>query len=67
MIQKGHTMLAQGCPDQQLWMWHRRLGHPSLGYLKRLFLSLYSCNLSLDCEACILAKSHKHSYSPNVT
>ena len=26
---------------QQIWLWHRRLGHPSFGYLKRLFPSLF--------------------------
>ena len=30
-VQKGHTSLAHGSLDHQLWMWHRRLGHPSLG------------------------------------
>ena len=32
--QKGHTLLAHGSSDHQLWMSCRRLGHPSLGYLK---------------------------------
>ena len=43
-------------------MCHRRVGHPLLGYLKRLFPSLNNCNATLDCEACVLAKSHKHTY-----
>ena len=60
-------MLAQGTPMQQLWIWHHRSGHPSLGYLKRLFPSFHNCNLSLDCEACIPTKSQKHSYSPSLT
>ena len=64
-IQTGHTLLARGFPDHQLWTWHRRLGHPSLGYLKRLFPSLAKSIVDLDCEACVLAKSHKHSYSPS--
>ena len=64
--QKGHTLLAHDS-DHQLWMWHRRLGHPSLGYLKRLFPSFNNCNVSLNCEACALAKSHKHSYFPSLT
>ena len=50
-----------------MWMWYRRLGHPSLGYLKRLFLCLNNCNAPLDCEACVLAKSHKHTYFPSLT
>ena len=55
-IQKGHTSLAHGFSNHQLWTWHRRLGHPSVGYLKRLFPSLNNCNVALDCEACVLAK-----------
>ena len=38
-VQQGHTSLARVSPDQKLWIWHRRLGYPSLGYLKRLFPS----------------------------
>uniref|UniRef100_A0A803MVW9 GAG-pre-integrase domain-containing protein n=1 Tax=Chenopodium quinoa TaxID=63459 RepID=A0A803MVW9_CHEQI len=30
--QQGQAMLAHGSPEHQVWMWHRRLGHPSLGY-----------------------------------
>ena len=36
-------------------------------YLKRLFPSLNNCNAPLNCEACVLAKSHKHTYSPSLT
>ena len=65
--QKGHTLLAYGSPDHQLWMLHRRLGHPSLGYPKRLFPSLNNCNIPLNCEACVLAKSRKHNYFLSLT
>ncbi|CAL9027038.1 unnamed protein product [Prunus brigantina] len=46
---------------QQLWLWHRRLGHPSFGYLKHLFPSLFSsCDeSSFKCETCVMAKSHR--------
>ena len=44
-----------------------RLDHPSLGYLKRLFPSLNNCNAPLDCEACVLEKSHRHTYFPSLT
>ena len=37
-----------------------------MGYLKRLFLSFNNCSV-LDCEACVLAKSHKHSYFPSIS
>ncbi|XP_020253462.1 uncharacterized protein LOC109830572 isoform X1 [Asparagus officinalis] len=53
----------------RVWMWHRRLGHPSFGYLKKLYPSLFSgCeNEDLNCETCIRAKSHRVSFprSPN--
>ena len=63
--QKVQAMLTRGSPDHHLWLWHRRLGHPSLAYLKHLFPSFRNTNMSLDCEACVLEKSHKHSYLPS--
>ncbi|CAL8085207.1 unnamed protein product [Prunus armeniaca] len=55
---------AQSCnvkDKQKIWLWHRRLGHPSFGYLKCLFPSLFrSCDeSSFKCEICILAKNHR--------
>ena len=44
---------------EQIWLWHRRLNHPSFGYLKHLLPSLFS-NFSISdfqCETCILDKS----------
>lgn len=64
---KGQTLLTQGSNKEQMWMWHRRLGHPSLGYLKRLFPLLNNCNETLNCEACVLVKSHKQSYFPSIS
>lgn len=63
----GLTNAAQGMSnkEKQIWLWHRRLGHSSFPYLRRLLPSLF---LNLDetkfkCEDCILAKSHRVSYS----
>ena len=64
---KGQAMLTRETLDYHLWMWHQRLGHPSLTYLKHLFPSFKHTTLSLDCEAYVLAKSRKHSYSPSIT
>ena len=61
-IQKGNATLAHGSLESQAWTWHRRLGHPLIGYLKRLFPSLASLQLDFNCEPYILEKSHKHSY-----
>ena len=46
-------------------MWHRRLGHPSLSYLKRLFPHLFrnKKSISLNCEMCQLAKQTRVPYS----
>ena len=48
----------------EIWLWHRRLGHASFGYLKRLFPGLFT-NLDisvLKCDVCELAKSHRASF-----
>ena len=46
-------------------MWHRRLGHPSFRYLRHLFPDLFSNveTSELNCDTCILAKSHRSTYS----
>ncbi|CAL8141056.1 unnamed protein product [Prunus armeniaca] len=62
---RGHVVnTVQSCSvkdKQQIWLWHRHLGHPSFGYLKHLFPSLfrYCDKSSFKCETCILAKSHR--------
>ena len=61
--QKGKAVLAYRSKERQLWTWHRILGHPSIGYLEKLFPPLDRLNLDFKCATCILAKSHKHSYS----
>ncbi|XP_071687473.1 uncharacterized protein [Rutidosis leptorrhynchoides] len=63
----GRIMLAHGTPDRQAWLWHRRLGHPSAGYLHILFPNLFSSNNSIECETCILAKSHQNSFKTSNT
>ncbi|KAI5352943.1 hypothetical protein L3X38_005835 [Prunus dulcis] len=46
--------------ERQIWLWHKRLEHASFGYLKKLFLSLFSSLdvSSFQCDTCELAKSH---------
>ncbi|BBG93078.1 transposable element gene, partial [Prunus dulcis] len=50
--------------EDQVWLWHLRLGHASFGYLEHLFPSLFSgCKPSdFKCDICILAKSHRATY-----
>ncbi|CAL2237532.1 unnamed protein product [Prunus armeniaca] len=51
--------------QKQIWLWHRRLGHPSFSYMKHLILDLFSGFKDFDftCDTCILAKSHHVPYS----
>ena len=71
--------VAQGCVHQvqgrntkrlkTVQSWHRRLGHASFGYLRKLLPSLFR-NIpgsSLKCNVCTLAKSHRAFYSPSLT
>ncbi|KAL9994189.1 putative RNA-directed DNA polymerase [Helianthus debilis subsp. tardiflorus] len=60
-------MLAHGTMNREAWLWHRRLGHPSIGYLHLLFPKLFPSNKPLNCETCVLAKSHRHTYKFNNT
>ena len=62
MSHQSCTSLAHGSVKHQLWTWHHRLGHTSLSYLERLFPSLAGSKIQFNCEACILAKSHRHCY-----
>ncbi|XP_057517829.1 uncharacterized mitochondrial protein AtMg00300-like [Amaranthus tricolor] len=64
--QKGKAVLARGSEERQLWTWHRRLGHPSIGYLEKLFPQFIGLKTDFKCETCIRAKSHKHSYSTSL-
>jgi len=60
IVQKGHVMLARRTVTRQLWLWHKRLGHPSFGYLKILFPSLFTSKTEpIKCETCVRAKNHR--------
>ena len=45
----------------EIWLWHRRLGHASFGYLKKLFPSLFAKFdvSSFRCDVCELAKRYR--------
>jgi len=63
---KGHAMLAHGLVTRQLWLWHRRLEHPSFGYLMILFPSLFTSNTEPNkYETCIRAKNHRVTFPHN--
>ncbi|KAL4562842.1 hypothetical protein LXL04_026873 [Taraxacum kok-saghyz] len=46
-------------------LWHHRLGHPNFFYLKKLFPHLFDKDpSSFKCEVCQISKHIRHSYSP---
>jgi GAG-pre-integrase domain/Integrase core domain len=57
------SSLFSNCKNKVL-VWHKRLGHPSFGYMKNLFPELFvNCeNHKFECETCIKAKSHRVPY-----
>jgi hypothetical protein len=59
-----HMQHSVGVKEREIWLWHRRLGHPSFVYMKHLFPDLFSHlqHSNFQCETCILAKSHRVSY-----
>ena len=65
MAQHGVAMLTHGSTESQGQLWHRRLGHPSIGYLRMLLPKLASTQFSFQCDTCFLAKSHKQSSKLN--
>ena len=48
----------------EIWLWHRRLGHASFGYMKKLFPSLFVKFdvSSFHCDVCELTKIHRASF-----
>ena len=51
--------------DNEIYLWHFRLGHPSFFYMKQLFPKLFKNKnpSNFQCEICALAKHHRASYS----
>ena len=49
---------------EHVWLCHKRLGHPSFSYLRKLFLSLFTRFDFSDfhCETCVMAKSHRTTF-----
>jgi hypothetical protein len=64
-VAHGLSGIGSTLVRDQIMLWHNRLGHPNFQYLKHLFPDLFKnvdCS-SFECESCVLAKSHKMSYS----
>jgi len=62
--QAHHMHHLHTAKERQIWLWHRRLGHPSFHYLKHVLPDLFmNTQISdLKCDTCILAKSHRATY-----
>lgn len=72
MTDKGNQKLGQahkvrGVEEAKatVWLWHRRLGHLSFRYLKKLKPHLFSVISDSKCHVCELAKNHRVSFSPS--
>lgn len=67
--QIGQAQLASGVDAAKaiVWLWHRRLGHLSFSYLRKLqpHLFLRVHDSKFKCHICELAKSHRISYLPS--
>ena len=50
--------------QNQVILWHYRLGHPSFAYLKHLFPSLFKNNDIFHCEICQFAKHQRSVFKP---
>lgn len=61
---ENQTRSIDNAEEQEIQLWHLRLGHPSFGYMKHLFPGLVSSTnmAEMKCEACILAKSYRVLY-----
>ena len=49
--------------EEQIWLQHRRMGHPSFNVLKIIFTSLFK-NLSIESLHCNICEFAKHKRSP---
>ena len=62
-----NTMHQMSNKNQQIILWHQRLGHPLVSYIKHLFPSMLSKldEFEFRCQTCTLVKSHYISYPAN--
>ena len=64
----AHHTIVSANKAEDIYLWHRRLGHPSFSLLKHLFPSLVlNKNVSdYPCEPCELGKHHRASFAPSI-
>nr|GEX27513.1 hypothetical protein [Tanacetum cinerariifolium] len=73
VTQNGDVMLFHGMAKREAWLWHRRLGHPSNGYLHVLFPNSHGDSECLDTlnwliyVACGYGRSHSTAYESHLS
>jgi GAG-pre-integrase domain len=62
-----HHVKSREITSYQIIKWHKRLGHPSFGYMRKLIPGIFEkCDKeSFDCTTCIKAKNHRVSFQRN--
>ena len=67
-INQANQTTSKDKARTSIWLWHRRLGHLSFVYLKKLQPQLFSGlnDREFHCDTCELAKGHRISYSPSL-
>ncbi|KAJ8642448.1 hypothetical protein MRB53_019142 [Persea americana] len=65
----NHTHHHARSHERQIWLWHRRLGHPSFGYLRHLLPSLFSHlqNVDFKCFRCYDLTTNRTYITMDVT
>ena len=66
--QSSCLQVASDFKNDEIYLWHFRLGHANFHYLKYLFPILFRNKnpSSFQCEICVLSKHHRSTYSPHV-
>ncbi|CAL5365889.1 unnamed protein product [Camellia sinensis] len=64
----AYSSTTSSTTPTDVWLWHRRLGHPSFHLLKHLFPSSFANHHVSDflCESCQLGKQHRASFAPSL-
>uniref|UniRef100_A0A2N9HID0 GAG-pre-integrase domain-containing protein n=1 Tax=Fagus sylvatica TaxID=28930 RepID=A0A2N9HID0_FAGSY len=57
-----HMQHSVGVKEREIWLWHRRLGHPSFVYMKHLFPDLFSHLQHIDTP---IVQNHKLGIYPD--
>jgi len=67
-FEQAHQTRSSDTDRATIWLWHRRLGHLSFGYLRKLQPHLFNevHDSKFHCNICEMAKSHRITYLPSL-